>query len=58
MQQLKVGDPLILVIQNQYQQHGESNAKVGPGMPSALSQADELFLTLVRLRLDLKDDHS
>ena len=33
----------------------ESDAKVGPGMPSALSQTDELFLTLVRLRLDLKE---
>ena len=33
----------------------ESDATVGPGRPGTLSQADELFLTLVRLRLDLKE---
>jgi len=33
----------------------DSNAKVGPGRPGALSPADKLFLTFVRLRLDLKE---
>ena len=33
----------------------ESDATVGPGRPGTLSQADELFLILVRLRLDLKE---